>query len=101
MLILSLGEGKISRFGGVTVTATTPRCVLCGNFGKVTMPLSGFVDCAENGKSVQDALPKLTAGERELLISGTHDACWDLIWDEESSDSEVYTGSSGAELMDF
>jgi len=29
-----------------------------------------------NGKLIQDAFPYLTAGQRELMISNTCDACW-------------------------
>lgn len=46
-----------------------------------------------DGKFIQDALPYLTAGERELFISGTCDDCWkDLFgWDslEEEDDENI------------
>lgn len=30
----------------------------------------------QGGKFAQDAFPDLTSGQRELLISGTCDTCW-------------------------
>ena len=34
----------------------------------------------ENGELIQNALPYLSAGEREVLISGTCDSCWDKMF---------------------
>ena len=33
----------------------------------------------ENGKLIQDAMPNLTADEREFMISGTTPADWELL----------------------
>jgi hypothetical protein len=38
----------------------------------------------EEGELIQDALPELSSGERELLISGTCDDCWDEMFPEEN-----------------
>lgn len=37
----------------------------------------------ESGEFIQDALPDLEAGERELLISGTCDECWKQFFGED------------------
>ena len=37
----------------------------------------------ESGEFIQDALPDLEAGERELLISGTCDECWKKFFGED------------------
>jgi len=29
---------------------------------------------------IQDALPSLSADERELLMTGTHAHCWEKMW---------------------
>ena len=34
----------------------------------------------ENGELIQDAMPYLTDGEREVLISGTCDSCWEKMF---------------------
>ena len=36
-----------------------------------------------NGKYIQHAMPNLTAGERELFISGFCDICWQKMFSEE------------------
>ena len=38
------------------------------------------VEAWENGELIQDAMPYLTPGEREVLISGTCDSCWDKMF---------------------
>lgn len=35
------------------------------------------------GGYIQDLMPTLTAGERELLISGTCDSCWKEMFGED------------------
>ena len=41
-----------------------------------------------NGRSIQDAMPYLTAGEREILISGICEPCFDTIFSSDESDNE-------------
>ena len=43
----------------------------------------GWIDWQE-GELIQVALPTLTEGERELLISGTCDTCWDRMFPPEN-----------------
>ena len=56
------------------------------------MPVAGL-KAWEDGELIQDALPNLTADQRELLISGTCDDCWKTMFgtvdDEELEDDEV------------
>ena len=44
----------------------------------------------QGGELIQEALPELSAGERELLMSGTWDPCWDELFgdfaEEEDND---------------
>jgi hypothetical protein len=40
----------------------------------------GYVAWKEMGYNIQDALPDLTADERELLMTGTHAHCWEKMW---------------------
>lgn len=37
---------------------------------------------------IQDAMPYLTAGERELLVSATCDTCWDRLFTFNADDNE-------------
>jgi len=36
------------------------------------------------GENIQHAFPDMSAGDREVLISGTHPACWDKLFGEEN-----------------
>ena len=57
-----------------TVTIAT-RCGRCGDSYELVIPTHEW-EAYIGGKLIQDALPSLTAGERELLLSHTCDACW-------------------------
>jgi hypothetical protein len=43
------------------------------------VPEEGFHNW-QGGELIQNALPELTADERELLISGTCPSCWDRMF---------------------
>jgi hypothetical protein len=64
------------------VTVETPRCFVCGQTATLEVPAAGF-DAWRAGALIQRALPGLSSPERELLISGTHPACWDRMMGEE------------------
>jgi hypothetical protein len=57
-------------------------CVHCGQLYTILLSKAG-IKARQNGAFVQDAFPELTAGERELLISGTCDACWERFFPSE------------------
>tara|TARA_Y100001951_G_C11266839_1_gene256145 strand:- start:849 stop:1061 length:213 start_codon:yes stop_codon:yes gene_type:complete len=59
-------------------------CRLCKEVTDLTVNIEGFV-AWQGGKLIQDALPELSADQRELLISGTCDKCWNELFgsDEE------------------
>jgi len=44
----------------------------------------------ESGEFIQDALPDLEAGERELLISGTCHECWKKFFGDRDDLLHVY-----------
>jgi hypothetical protein len=55
----------------------TPRCCVCGNTSEAgPVDLDGLARW-HSGALIQEALPELSADDRELLISGTHPLCWD------------------------
>ena len=66
-----------------TVVAAT--CRLCNQVTDLTVNIEGFI-AWQGGELIQEALPELSAYQRELLISGTCPKCWDELfppdWDE-------------------
>jgi len=70
---------------------TTCTCRKCGNNFEFEIDAEKFTAWQNGEMLIQDALPDLSAGERELLISGTCDACWKEMFgsmDEEDEDDE-------------
>lgn len=49
---------------------------------------NGYRLWQEQGAFIQDALPFLTAGQREILMTGTGDECWDAMFQEEDEHPE-------------
>lgn len=60
----------------------TKPCPYCERIQKVAVPESGF-KAWKSGTRIQDALPGLTADEREILLSGICPECWDANFGEE------------------
>lgn len=54
-------------------------CPECGKRGQVVVDEQAYFDW-KNGMLIQDAMPNLSADERELLITGTHPACWEAMF---------------------
>lgn len=50
-------------------------CPFCGQGAVTIVPAQGLWDW-EHGKFIQEAFPRLTAAEREQVMTGTHSACW-------------------------
>jgi hypothetical protein len=62
-----------------------PRCILCST-PPVAIPVRRVdYDNWRAGMNIQFAMPEMPADTREMLISGTHPACWDRLADEEES----------------
>lgn len=59
----------------------------CGASADPELSLSGFRAWC-GGTNIQDALPEVPAPLRELLISGTCDACWRELFPPEEEDEE-------------
>ena len=49
------------------------KCPFCGKVTEIEVPLVGYLDW-EDGELIQNAMPNLSAEDRELLISGV---CYD------------------------
>lgn len=58
-------------------------CPWCSGTATVTgIPAEGFQQW-QAGEFIQHALPGLTAGQRETLISGSHESCFDEAFPDE------------------
>jgi len=58
------------------------NCPICGEATDVTVSAVGYANWID-GELIQNALPTLTSSEREALITGICDTCWDLSFGEE------------------
>lgn len=58
------------------------KCMFCKEEHIIEAPVGGY-DAWRNGKPIQDALPTLSADDRELLISGICGKCYDKVFPEE------------------
>ncbi len=66
-----------------TMLFTTARCVVCGKPSIVTLEVDKFLRWRA-GEHVQDVWPEKTPGEREVLINGTHDECFNKLFPPEA-----------------
>lgn len=55
------------------------KCRSCGET-QIIYAFSNDVELWESGLNIQESMPYLTPGEREMLISGTCDNCWDKLF---------------------
>lgn len=62
-----------------TISVRTKRCFSCATTSVVVLDRAAF-EAWQSGTFVQVAFPHLSAEDRELLISGTHPACWDAMF---------------------
>ena len=56
------------------------ECPFCGREYMVKVSRKGWVDYTVNNKLAQDCFPELSPAERELLISGTCNQCWEDLY---------------------
>ena len=57
-------------------------CPLCGQDNGVSVP-TDVMERYRAGDNVQDAWPDGTPGDREVLISGAHERCYDAAFETE------------------
>ena len=77
------GTGEVTEDGQVKATKVFGRCIVCGQQSEVEFDDSpddqeGFVAWSK-GESTQVAFAHWTDEKRELLISGTHPQCWEVL----------------------
>jgi len=60
---------------------------MCGKIGTVEIPISEYEAWNDGrGPLIQNAMPSVSAGDREMLLSGTHDECWDKMFADEEEE---------------
>ena len=59
----------------------TVKCQRCGTSHNLLVNMNDMI-AWKAGKYIQDAMPYLSVGDRELLISGTCDPCFDKMFKE-------------------
>ena len=64
----------------------TKTCVVCNIAGEVQVTEAELAAYKSQPGYVQDVLPRLTDGEREMLISGTHSECFDILFPADEDD---------------
>ena len=60
----------------------TTTCPLCQNSRTIEVPEAGL-QAWEQGALIQDAMPELSPSDREALMTGICDTCWDAQWGDE------------------
>lgn len=58
-------------------------CRHCGRSVPVDLPLEGYLAWRHGLMHIQDAMPQVPAGDRELLKSGICEPCFDKLFKED------------------
>jgi len=67
-------------------TTIVKNCSCCAAQVEIhDVPLDGY-HAWKQGELIQIALPELSAEDRELLISGTCDVCWNMLFPEDDEE---------------
>lgn len=64
------------------------QCRNCGDVHAINVDYDAFIAWKNRELLIQDALPELSADERELLLSGTCGVCWDSWFGPENDDAD-------------
>jgi hypothetical protein len=60
--------------------AIDKECRICGRTYRILVPSRGYVLWAKGLKHIQDAMPQVSADDRELLKSGICGRCFDKLF---------------------
>ncbi len=76
------------------LTALIILCPACGQIHRLEVPTEGL-EAWKAGTLIQNALPTLNDTQREQLMTGYCQPCWDEMWaedeEEEEGDEEPFT----------
>ena len=70
-----------------TIVVKTKTCTVCGEYEVWSLDRQA-VEIWQGGEYIQNAFPDMSAEDRELLISGTHPACWNKLFGEDEGESD-------------
>jgi hypothetical protein len=68
-----------------TILVKSRPCTVCGEYEVWSLDRQA-VERWQEGENIQRAFPDMPAADREVLISGTHPACWDKLFPGEDDD---------------
>ena len=68
-----------------TILVRTKTCGVCGEYEVWSLDQEAVVKWQE-GQHIQNVFPEMSAADREVLITGTHPACWNKLFPEEEGD---------------
>ncbi len=68
------------------ITFETDPCIVCKERSLIDLDVKKYQRWTGGGgtEHVQNVWPEWSAGDRELLITGTHSSCWDEMFSVES-----------------
>jgi hypothetical protein len=67
------------------IAVKTKTCVVCNQYEIWSLNRQA-VESWQGGELIQNAFPDMSMSDRELLISGTHPACWDKLFPGEEEE---------------
>lgn len=68
-----------------TIVVKTKTCTVCGEYEVWSLNRQA-VESWQGGEYIQNAFPDMSIEDRELLISGTHPACWTKLFGEDDDE---------------
>ena len=77
-------ETKAERMGE-TILVKNPTCLHCGNDSEIRVDWLKY-QMWQGGGLIDRIFPEMSAGQREMMISGTHPFCWKEMFDESEED---------------
>ena len=74
----------------MTAIYITPECMVCHQASTlgITEEVAAGIRAWKAGTLAQMALPMLSAAERELIITGIHPSCWELLAPDDDDDGD-------------
>lgn len=81
----------------VTIICTCPRC---HKVHEVVVDFEDYTNYQMGDAKIQDAFPYLSANEREYLLSGFCEDCWNDIFAEEDEEDEEEEGEDFDDNVD-
>lgn len=66
------------------------KCRICDKQYFICANEERYIKWQHDEHFIQDLMPDLTPGERELLISGTCEICWNEMFEEDEDGEENY-----------